>query len=54
MRQEEEIEIVPQAPGFVYAPVSRGEDAGVVYVCIGKNVIGKIPVVYGKTIERKK
>ena len=38
-------------PGFVYAPVAEGEDAGVAYVLIGDKAIGKLPVVYGRTVE---
>lgn len=48
----EKIHIVPKAPGFVYAPVCEGQDAGVVYVCIGDTVVGKVPVIYGETVER--
>ena len=40
-------------PGFVYAPVAEGEDAGVAYVLIKDKAIGKIPVVYGRTIEQQ-
>lgn len=54
LQNGEQVEILPQPPGFVYAPVSRGQDAGVIYICIGENAIGTVPVVYGKTIERKK
>lgn len=40
-------------PGFVYAPVSEGEDAGVAYVLIKDRAIGAIPVIYGRTIEQE-
>lgn len=40
--------------GFVYAPVTEGADAGFAYVLIGGNAVGKIPVVYGQTIEQEK
>ena len=39
-------------PGFVYAPVAEGGDAGVAYVLIQGKAVGKIPVVYGRTIEQ--
>ena len=39
--------------GFVYAPVSRGEDAGFAYVLISGKAIGKVPVVYGRTIRQE-
>ena len=40
-------------PGFVYAPAVEGADAGWVYVLVQGNAIGKVPVVYGQTIEQK-
>lgn len=39
--------------GFVYAPVVQGQDAGFAYVCIGDKRIGKIPLVFGDTVERE-
>ena len=46
--------LVIPGPGFVYAPVVEGADAGNVYVLINGSVIGKVPVVYGTTVEQKK
>ena len=40
-------------PGFVYAPVAEGEEAGCAYVLIRGRAVGKIPVVYGRTIEQE-
>lgn len=51
---EETPYLVMQAPGFVYAPVEKGADAGYVYVCIGESVIGKVPVVYGNNCAQLK
>ena len=45
--------LVLPGPGFVYPPVAQGADAGYVYVLIDGNAVGKIPVVYGCTIERE-
>ena len=39
-------------PGFAYAPVAEGGDAGAAYVLIKGKAIGKIPVVYGQTVEQ--
>jgi len=39
-------------PGFVYAPVAQGQDAGFGYVLLLDKAIGKIPLVYGRTIEQ--
>ena len=40
-------------PGFVYAPAVEGADAGIVYALIEGKAVGKIPVVYGATIEQE-
>lgn len=40
-------------PGFVYAPVVRGQEAGFAYVCLGEKIIGKIPMIYGDTVEKE-
>ena len=49
---EEQAQLVLPGPGFVYAPVAEGGDAGVVYVTVQGKAVGKIPVRYGKTVER--
>ncbi len=38
--------------GFVYAPVAEGAEAGFAYVLIEGSAVGKIPLVYGQTIEQ--
>ena len=38
--------------GFVYAPVAEGAAAGYAYVCLNGKSVGKIPVIYGETIEK--
>ena len=40
--------------GFVYAPAVEGADAGFVYVLIEGKAVGKVPVVYGQTVEQTK
>lgn len=54
LRPEETTEIVLTGPGFAYAPVVEGESAGVAYVCIGEKTVGKVPLVYGETVEQTK
>ena len=54
LREEESVEIVLQEPGFVYAPAVESEHAGYAYVCIDGQAVGKIPVVYGETVEKVK
>ena len=41
-------------PGFVYAPAVEGADAGFVHVLVEGKAVGKVPVVYGSTIEQVK
>ena len=48
---EEEPEIVLSKPGFVYAPVAQDQDAGFAYVCLNGKAVGKIPLIYGQTVE---
>lgn len=48
---QEQPELILPDPGFVYAPVVCGQSAGFAHVCLeGKNV-GKVPLVYGQTVE---
>ena len=51
---EETPQIVLQGPGFVYAPVVQGQNAGFAYVCISGQVVGKIPLIYAQTVEQEK
>lgn len=51
LAEGEKPRIVLPEPGFVYAPVAQGQDAGIVYVCLGDSVIGRIPVSYQQTVE---
>ena len=49
--EDEQISLMLPEPEFVYAPVAEGAEAGFVYIVINQKVIGKLPVVYGKTVE---
>ena len=51
--KEERPQTVLAGQGFVYAPVTAGADAGVAYVLIEGKAVGKIPVVYGSTVEQE-
>lgn len=48
----ENVNLVLPKPGFVYAPVLVGTDAGDVYICIDDRMIGVCPAVYGQTVEQ--
>jgi len=50
---DEKVEIVLSGPGFAYAPVVKGKEAGFAYVCIGGETVGKVKLVYGQTVERQ-
>ena len=51
-RDERPVMVLP-GPGFVYSPVTEGADAGFVYVVIDGCAVARVPVVYGKTIEKE-
>ena len=51
LSKNEKPEIVLSEPGFVYAPVVKGQSAGFAYVCLDGAVVGRIPLVYGQTTE---
>ena len=54
LAEDEEPVVVLSGTGFAYAPVVRGENAGFAYVCIDEQVIGKVPLIYGETVEIRK
>ena len=39
---------------FAYAPVVAGAEAGYAYVCVDGRAVGKVPVVFAKTVEQTK
>ena len=49
----EKIEICLPAPGFVYAPVALGQDAGYARIYLDGQMIGQVPVYYGQTVEQQ-
>ena len=49
---EEHPQLMLPGPGFVYAPAVEGADAGVAYVLIEGKAVGKVPVIFGQTIEQ--
>ena len=51
---DEKAEILLSGPGFAYAPVVQGEQAGVAYICIDGKAVGQVAVVYGQTVEQEK
>ena len=53
LAEEERPQLMIPGTGFVYAPVTKGAEAGFAYVLIDGNAVGKVPLVYGKTIEQR-
>lgn len=51
---EESTQTAIPGPGFVYAPVVSGADAGCAYVLINGNAVGSVKTVYGQTVEQTK
>ena len=49
---EEKPQLMLPGPGFVYAPAVEGADAGLAYVLIEGKAVGKVPVIFGETIEQ--
>ena len=52
LAEGERPEIKLTGPGFVYAPVTEGAEAGFAHVCIEGKSVGKVSVVYGTTVEK--
>ena len=46
LAQGEEVKLYLSGPGFVYAPVEKGDSAGAIYVCVDGKTVGSIPVEY--------
>ncbi len=49
----ERVTLVLPGAGFVYAPVAMGAEAGDAHVMIDGKAVGKVPLVYGQTVEQK-
>lgn len=47
--QGETVELRFPGPGFVYAPVERGQEAGFAHVLVDGASVGKVPLCYGQT-----
>ena len=52
LRQDEKVDVCLPAPGFVYAPVVEGAQAGYAHILIDGVSVGTVPLVYGQTVER--
>ena len=50
--EDEQPYVLLSKPGFAFAPVVQGQSAGMAYICIGDQTVGKVPVVYQATVEQ--
>ena len=53
MADGESAEVKLAGPGFVYAPVTAGAEAGVAHICLNGKAIGSVPMVFGETVEQE-
>lgn len=53
LTEEEQVELVMPQQEFVYAPVAGGARAGDCHVILQGQVIGRVSLVYGETVERE-
>ena len=53
MGKDERVKIILPEPGFVYAPVCAEQEAGFAQVFLDGKWIGKVPLVYGATVEQE-
>ena len=49
---EDRPQVVLAGKDFVYAPVEEGAEAGFAYVMLDGKAVGKVPLVYGATVEQ--
>ncbi len=53
LAQEEVPQLVLPKPGFVYAPVVQGQEAGHCHICLDEQTVGSIRIIYGQTVEQE-
>ena len=53
LRDDEKTTLVLSGPGFAYAPVVQGKQAGFAYVLLGEKTVGKVSLIYGQTVEQE-
>ena len=52
LAEDESVTYVIPKPGFIYAPVVRGQSAGMVYVCVNGVPVGRCPILFERTVEQ--
>lgn len=54
LSKDEKISIELPGPGFVYAPVAEGAEAGYAHILVDGIGVGKVRLVFGGTVEQRK
>ncbi len=54
LAESEKITFLLPGPGFVYAPIQEGMEAGYVHVLVEGKAVGKVRVAYGDTVDQSK
>jgi len=53
LRDDERPVVYLPSPGFVYAPVASGQNAGYAQIYLEDQWIGSVPLVFGETVEQE-
>ena len=51
LSKDENVQVIPKAVPFVYAPVLEGQIAGFAYICVDGKIVGSVPMRFGETVE---
>ena len=52
LAENEQVSILLPPVMFAYAPVARGQQAGWAHILVDGTAVGKVPLLYGETIEK--
>ena len=52
LSDQEQVGYTIMNSGFVYAPIAENQNAGYGYILVDGKAVGKVPLVYSKTVER--
>ena len=52
LAEGETLQVYLQDPGFVYAPAVAGQPAGYATIFLADREVGRVPLVYGQTVEQ--
>jgi len=53
LAEGEQVSILLPPPGFVYAPIAWGQEAGYAHILVDGAAVGKVPLLYGETVEKE-